>query len=481
MSNPAPVILWFRRDLRLHDNPALIAAAAAADGRPVLPVFILDDEAPGMRRLGGASRWWLHHSLAALARDLRSREATLVLRRGTAETILADLARETGADAIFANSRPEPDAMARDRALIPALRGRGATLTLTPDSLLFSPRHLVTGSGAPFKVFTPFWRAAQALGDPPAPQRIPAFRPAPPCSGDDLDGWGLTPTAPDWAGGLRERWTPGEAAARDRLADFADRELEGYSRRRDLPAADATSRLSPHLTWGEISPRQVWHSIRAREAEQPAEAAKFLSELGWREFSYHLLLASPDLATHNWRDDFDRFPWAGDETGFQAWKRGLTGYPLVDAGMRELRATGYMHNRVRMIAASFLVKHLLTDWRRGEAWFWDNLVDADHASNAASWQWVAGSGADAAPYFRIFNPVLQGERYDPDGTYVRQWVPELGDLPATAIHKPWTRATRPRDYPAPIVDHQAARARALGAFQSLKDSSADQAAAATNQ
>ncbi len=463
---PAPAILWFRRDLRLHDNPALMAAASG--GRPVVPLFILDDTEPGMRPLGGASRWWLHHSLMRLRDDLGRFGLTLVLRRGGAETILADVAATTGADAIIAGSRPEPDALARDRALMPALRRRGLTLTLVPGSLLFSPQRLVTGTGQPFKVFTPFWRAALALGDPPRPAAIPALVPGPACSGGDIAAWGLTPSAPDWAGGLRDCWTPGEQAARERLARFVDEDLAGYTRRRDLPAADATSRLSPHLTWGEISPGQVWHAVRAREPDQPAEAAKFLSELGWRDFSGHLLLAAPDLATANWRAEFDRFPWIDDDAAFRAWTKGGTGYPLVDAGMRELRATGTMHNRVRMIAGSFLVKHLLTDWRRGEAWFWDNLVDADHASNAANWQWVAGSGADAAPYFRIFNPVLQGERYDPDGTYVRHWVPELGDLPATAIHKPWTTSMRPRDYPLPIVDHQAARARALAAFQSLK-------------
>ncbi len=463
---PAPAILWFRRDLRLNDNAALIAAAAG--GRPVVPLFILDDEAPGMRPLGGASRWWLHHSLTRLGQDLARQGLTLTLRRGPAAAILRDVAAAIGADTIIAGSRPEPDAIARDQALVADLRRRGLDLTLVADGLLFSPERLKTGAGEPFKVFTPFWRAALALGDPPRPAGVPKLRAAPECGGDDLASWHLTPSAPDWAGGLRETWTPGEAAARDRLARFVDEDLAGYSRGRDRPAEAATSRLSPHLAWGEISVAQVWHAVRARQDELGAEAAKFLSELGWRDFSCHLLLASPDLATVNWRGDFDRFPWADDPAGFSAWTRGRTGYPLVDAGMRELRATGYMHNRVRMVAGSFLVKHLLTDWRRGEAWFWDNLVDADHANNAASWQWVAGSGADAAPYFRIFNPVLQGERYDPDGTYVRRWVPELGDLPATAIHKPWTLRTPPRDYPPPIVDHQTARARALAAFQSLK-------------
>ncbi|MBN9527976.1 MAG: deoxyribodipyrimidine photo-lyase [Alphaproteobacteria bacterium] len=460
---PAPAIFWFRRDLRLHDNPALIAAA---DGRPIVPLFVLDDEAPGMRPLGGASRWWLHHSLAELAAGLERRGLELVLRRGPAARILAEIAAETGADSIFAGSRPEPDAIARDRALIPALRQHGVTLTLVADSLLFSPRRLMTGAGEPFKVFTPFWRAALALGDPPASSGVPGLMPGPACRGDDLDDWRLLPSTPDWAGGLRAAWQPGETAARDRLARFVDRGLGDYGRLRDLPAVDGTSRLSPHLAWGEISPRQVWHAVRGRE--DGTGAAKFLSEVGWREFSYHLLLASPGLAEANWRADFDRFPWVEDKATFRAWRRGETGYPMVDAGMRELRSTGYMHNRVRMIAGSFLVKHLLTDWRRGEAWFWDNLVDADHANNAASWQWVAGSGADAAPYFRIFNPVLQGERYDPDGTYVRRWLPELGGLPATAIHKPWTLAKPPRDYPAPIVDHRLARDRALAAFQSLK-------------
>lgn len=463
---PAPAILWFRRDLRLHDNPALIRAAAG--GRPVVPLFILDEETTGMRPLGGASRWWLHHSLAALGTALARRGSRLILRRGAAASILAEIAAATGAGTIVAGSRPEPDIVARDQALAAGLRARGLALDIVPDGLLYDPARLRTGSGTPFKVFTAFWRAALKLGAPPTPAPIPTLAAGPPCPGDCLADWRLTPSAPDWAAGLRARWVPGEAAARDRLARFVDERLGAYARCRDLPATDATSLLSPHLAWGEISPGQVWHAARARAEDQPAGVAKFLSELGWREFSHHMLLAAPDLATVNRRAEFDRFPWAGDDAAFRAWTRGRTGYPLVDAGMREMRATGYMHNRVRMVAGSFLVKHLLTDWRRGEAWFWDNLVDADHASNAASWQWVAGCGIDAAPYFRIFNPVLQGERYDPDGTYVRRWVPELGDLPATAIHKPWMRATRPRDYPLPIVDHQVARGRALAAFQSLK-------------
>jgi deoxyribodipyrimidine photo-lyase len=305
----------------------------------------------------------------------------------------------------------------------------------------------------------------------PAPRRITAA-PAPQ-GALALDDLGLLPTRPDWAGGLRAAWTPGERAAARRLADFLDERVSDYADQRDFPAVEGTSTLSPHLAFGEISPRQIWAATRHAAASNPRlqrGCDKFLSELGWREFSYHLLFANPDLATRNFDPRFDRFAWnPPDDKVLAAWRRGRTGYPIVDAGMRELWATGYMHNRVRMIVASFLVKHLLIDWRIGEAWFWDTLCDADPANNAASWQWVAGCGADAAPYFRVFNPVLQGEKFDANGAYVRRWAPELNDLPDRFVQKPWDAPTPPRDYPAPIVDHARARARALAAFQQLKD------------
>jgi deoxyribodipyrimidine photo-lyase len=326
-----------------------------------------------------------------------------------------------------------------------------------------------TKSGAPMRVFTPFWRAALALGEPrrplPAPKQILAQAGV---RSENLNDWHLEPTRPDWANGLRENWIPGEAAAAKRLANFVDGSLTGYANNRDRPDIDGTSRLSPHLRFGEISPFQVWHSAKTAEERGDAnghDTAKFLAEIGWREFSYQLLNQFPELNTKNFNSRFDDFPWRQDEALLKRWQRGETGYPIVDAGMRELWHTGYMHNRVRMIVASFLVKHLLIDWRAGEAWFWDTLVDADPANNPASWQWVAGSGADAAPYFRVFNPTLQAEKFDPNGDYVRRWVTELADVPAPAIHKP-TRIDAP-DYPEAIVDHAKARARALAAFQSV--------------
>jgi deoxyribodipyrimidine photo-lyase len=346
-------------------------------------------------------------------------------------------------------------------------------------SLLFEPWAIKTNGGGPFQVFTPFWRACLAA-EPPAPPLAAAKRIVAPegaVVSDTLGSWRLLPVAPDWAGGLRETWTAGEAAARRRLADFLDEKLAAYREERDRPDLESTSRLSPYLAWGEISPRQIWHAARHADAGG-RETGKFLSELGWREFSWHLLYHHGSLPEENFRPAFDRFPWAGDEDSLAAWQAGRTGYPIVDAGMRQLWRTGWMHNRVRMVAASFLVKHLLVHWRAGEEWFWDTLVDADLANNAASWQWVAGSGADAAPYFRIFNPVLQGERFDPAGDYVRRFVPELARLPDAWIHKPWLAPASVlgaadvnlgTTYPRPLVEHDGARRRALAAFQAMRD------------
>jgi deoxyribodipyrimidine photo-lyase len=470
-------IVWFRQDLRLDDNPAL--AAAVASGRPVLPLYILDDESPGAWRLGGASRWWLHGSLAALGADLARLGAPLVLRRGAAVQVLPALAADVGAGAVFWNRMYEPWAMARDGALKKQLRDSGLSVESFNGAYLHEPARLRTGAGGPFKVFTPFWKALRAAGcatQPiPAPQAL-AARDAP---GDALEDWRLLPPRPDWAGGLREAWTPGEAGARARLEAFLDTGLAGYAEGRDRPDLPATSRLSPHLRWGEVSPGQIWRSVMARTAQTPsltADGDKFLSEVGWREFSAHLLFHSPEMPEKNWRPAFDRFPWADAPEAINSWQRGQTGYPIVDAGMRELWATGFMHNRVRMIVASFLIKDLMVHWRAGEDWFWDTLVDADLANNAAGWQWVAGSGADASPYFRIFNPVAQGERHDPEGAYVRRWVPELAQLPTTFIHAPWTASEDVLaaagvklggNYPAPIVDHASARSRALDAYKQV--------------
>ncbi len=458
-----PVIVWFRQDLRLADNPALTHAVAT--GAPVLALYVLDDETPGDWRLGGASRWWLHESLQALSGDLAEIGGSLILRRGAAASVVAALAREIGATAVFWNRCYEPYAVERDKRLKADLTGAGLVAASFNASLLTEPWEVRTGAGTPFKVYTPFWRALRALPDSgkplPAPKRVTPFPGE--VATDRLADWGLLPHEPDWAGGLRETWTPGEAGARRRLTRFL-KHLEGYRAARDRPDdADGTSRLSPHLHFGEISPRQVRHAVQT--GEHGGDGDKFLSELGWREFSYHLLFHNPALPEAPLDAKFARFPWTGSAEMFKAWGKGRTGYPIVDAGMRQLWHTGYMHNRVRMIAASFLIKHLGIDWRRGEAWFWDTLVDADLANNAASWQWVAGCGADAAPFFRIFNPVLQGEKFDPDGAYVRRWVPELAGLPDKFIHKPWLAP--PKNYPEPIVDLAEGRERALAAFKGL--------------
>lgn len=471
MSGGAPIILWFRQDLRLADNPAL--AAAAQTHRPLIPLYVLDDV--GDWALGGAARWWLHHSLTALSQDLRQLGAPLVLRRGDSEQVLRHLIDETGASAVFWNRRYEPDAVTRDTHLKSAL---GVETKSFNASMLREPWELKTGGGGPFKVFTPYFRALTAalcdLECPAPPARLASYAGALPS--DDLRSWSLTPHNPDWAAGFSPAWRPGEAGARDRLIQFLDGPLNGYAEARDCPGHRSTSRLSPHLQFGEIGPRQVWRAAEAANARD-TDKRKFQSEIAWREFSHHLLFHFPNLPAVNLRREFDAFPWREDDAAFRAWTRGLTGVPIVDAGMRELWATGWMHNRVRMIAASFLVKNLLLDWRRGARWFWDTLVDASLANNSASWQWVAGSGADAAPYFRIFNPVLQGRKFDPNGDYVRRWVPEISGLDNEVVHAPWeanasklaaANVQLGETYPRPVADLAATRIRALNAFANLK-------------
>lgn len=475
-------IVWFRDDLRTLDNPALTAAARS--GRPVVGLYILDGMSPGIRPLGGGSRWWLAGSLRALGEALEALGVPLVLRRGSALDILPQVMREAGADAVYWNRRYGPAEIEVDSALKAQLRREGVEVETHSGHLLYEPWTVKSKQGEPLKVFSPFWRAARALAEPRAALPRPgAMRPGPALPSDPLDSWRLEPTAPDWAGGLRATWTPGEAGAQARMAAFLEEGLAGYAAHRDRPDLPNTSRLSPHLRFGEISVAQLW-----REAAQMAESGgrggpsakdveKFHSELGWREFSYHLLYQFPELPNANFNARFDAFPWAHQPEELRAWQKGLTGYPIVDAGMRQLWQTGFMHNRVRMIAASFLVKDLLIDWRTGEAWFWDTLCDADLANNAASWQWVAGSGADAAPYFRVFNPVLQGQKFDPDGAYVRAFLPELAALPDALIHEPWNAdaATLRRagvrlgeTYPRPIVEHGRARDRALEAYSKIK-------------
>ena len=476
-----PSLHWFRSDLRLADNPALAAAASAG---PALLLYILDDS-PARRALGGASRWWLAQSLRALAQDIADRGGALLILRGDPEELLPKIVVDAKIGLVTWSRRYDAAGIALDTRLKAVLSESGCTVTTCNAALLNEPWQVASKVGEPMKVFTPYWRAARARGEPEAPRPAPkTFAPAPipawltdaALSVEELE---LEPTRPDWAGGLRDAWTPGEQGAKDRLIAFLEGPLEGYGEGRNRPDYVSTSRLSPHLSFGEIGPRQIWHATRsAIEAGeitgQAADAEKFLSEIGWREFSYHLLFYNPDLATQNYNRRFDDFPWKRDEAALAAWRRGATGYPIVDAGMRELWTTGWMHNRVRMIVASFLIKHLLIDWREGESWFWDTLVDADPANNAASWQWVAGSGADAAPYYRIFNPVTQGKKFDPEGLYVRRWIPEIAGLGDDLIHEPWTASATERrhaglkDYPQPLVALDAGRERALAALASLK-------------
>lgn len=479
----SPALLWFRDDLRLSDNPALLAAR---EHGPLLCLYVFDD-APERRPLGGASRWWLSRSLKALSRAIAEKGGELLILHGDPAELVPRVVRETGACFVAWNRRYEAAAVALDKALKSELMAAGAAVESFNANLLNEPWQVTSKAGEPMKVFTPYWRAARERGEPTAPRAAPARLSAAEVPGSlrklalTVDHLNLEPVAPDWAAGLRTSWTPGEDGARERLAAFLGAALPGYRDGRDRPDRTSTSRLSPHLRFGEIAPRQVWHAITAAlEARTTpagaADAEKFLSELGWREFSYHLLFHYPALATENFNRRFDALPWARDAEALRAWQRGLTGYPIVDAGMRELWTTGWMHNRVRMIAASFLTKHLLTDWRTGEAWFWDTLVDADPANNAASWQWVAGSGADAAPYFRIFNPVTQGEKFDPDGAYVRRFVPELAKLDSRFVHRPWTAPEAALkqagvalgdNYPRPIVALDRGRQRALDAFATL--------------
>ncbi len=474
----APVIVWFRRDLRLSDNPAL--AAALNSGQPVIPLYILD-ETDHLRAPGAASLWWLGKSLAQLAASLEHLGSRLILRRGVAATALTKLVRETGAARVHWNRLYDPGVTDRDAALKAALKADGVAAHSFNAALLSEPWTVRNKAGEPFKVFTPFWRAAQTSLDLSQLHPAPDVLTAPPVWPDSepLEAWDLQPTKPDWTGGF-SLWTPGETGAQARLATFLDTGLARYTEGRNIPAAEAVSRLSPHLHFGEIGPRQIWAAVDATLDARPAlgrQADKFKAELGWREFSHSLLFHNPQMETRNFKPAFDTFPWRDDPSAFTAWTRGQTGYPMVDAGMRELWTTGFMHNRVRMLVASFLVKHLLIDWRKGEAWFWDTLLDADRANNAASWQWVAGSGADAAPYFRIFSPMGQGEKFDADGRYVRRWVPELARLPDAVIHSPWTAdplilraagVTLGQTYPRPIVEHGFARERALQALKAIK-------------
>ena len=447
----------------------------------MLPVFVLDDSGPGAWRLGDASRWWLHGSLASLAAGLERLGAPLVLRRGPAIEVIPALLRETGANRVHAGRMHEPWGAEAERTLLAA----GVPLHLHRTATL-SKLDVRSKTGGVYGVYTPFARAMRARGAPPEPlpppRRIQA--PAPPRS-DPLESWRLLPTTPDWAGGLRETWTPGEAGAQHRLCGFVDRAMRAYATGRNLPGEDGTSMLSPHLHWGEISPAQVWHAASRAAGGREGGVDTWLGELLWREFSAYLLRHNPALPEQPLRRAFSALPFRDDPDGLHAWQRGQTGIPIVDAGMRQLWRIGWMHNRVRMIAASFLVKHLLIDWRHGERWFWDTLVDADLATNAASWQWVAGTGIDSQPFFRVFNPVSQGKQWDAAGAYVRRWVPELARLPDRFLHAPWTAPAKVlaaagvalgRTYPDPLIDLAEGRRRALDTYRATVKTPVQQAA-----
>jgi deoxyribodipyrimidine photo-lyase len=460
--------MWFRQDLRLADQAALVAAMAG--GRPVLPVYILDDDSPGQWATGGAGRWWLHHSILSLHAALQAAGSPLVLRRGRAAVVLPELLAETGATEIHAGRMHEPWARGVEAAIEAAVPG---TLRLHRTSTLFDLDSVRTKTGGIYGVYTPFANTLRQRGQPAPPLPAPAHIPAPPApSSDRLEDWALLPTRPDWAAGFRATWQPGEAAAHDRLRAFIDTAVHGYDTGRNLPGLPGTSMLSAHLHWGEISPGQVWAAASAATRGKGVDV--YLGEILWREFAAYLLWHNPHLPEQPLRPRFAKLPARDSDAESRAWKRGATGVPIVDAGMRQLWQIGWMHNRVRMIVASFLVKHLLMPWQLGEDWFWDTLVDADLASNAASWQWITGCGIDSQPFFRVFNPVSQGEKFDPDGTYVRRYVPELAKVPAKWVHAPWTAPNEVlaaagvrlgQDYPHPIVDLAAGRQRALDAYR----------------
>lgn len=467
----------FRNDLRLKDNLAL--SAACHSGQPVIFLFILDDTCTRWPQ-GRASQWWLHHSLKSLSGEIKKLDGELILRQGNTIAILDEIIKQAGVSKFYFSRAYEP-AQKKIEETIYAKWHEKIEVKRYGGYLLFEPEHIRTGSNLPYKVFTPFWKTCLKQQEPRLAKQASVstveFSNVK-IKQDKLDDWQLLPVKPDWASGLREHWQPGESGANKSLQTFLSTGLNNYKAGRDRPDQIGTSRLSPHLHFGEIAPVRIWHEVKlfnSKRVNCHEDMMTYLRELGWRDFSTHLLFNWPDIPEQPFRAEYQSFPWIKNTTALNAWEKGQTGFPIVDAGMRELWHTGWMHNRVRMIVASFLVKHLLIHWRDGERWFWDTLVDADLASNAASWQWVAGSGADAAPYFRVFNPILQGKKFDPNGDYVRQWVPEIRNVPLKFIHEPWLTPTSGtgfvigRDYPKPIIEHELGRKAALDAYKSFKE------------
>ena len=475
----SPLILWFRQDLRLDDNPAL--AAAVTTGRPIVPVYILDDEGEGGWPAGGASKWWLHFALKDLDDQLNSFGTSLVLGQGDSFEVLQYCLQKTGANSVYWNRRYEPTAIARDQSIKSAFREQGLEVESFNAGLLHEPHTVLKKDRTPYKVFTPFWKCC--LTKPKAPladvklDSASFFEELP--KSVDIEDLELLPKE-DWGAGFYDAWDPTRAGARRLLERCLKEKLAGYDVGRDQMGEEGTSKLSPYLHFGQIGPREIWHAIAAASNRKNNHVRRYLAEIGWREFSYYLLYHFPHVADSPLRPEFEEFPWEPDTALLKAWQLGQTGFPIVDAGMRQLWHTGWMHNRARMICASLLVKHLLQPWQDGARWFWDTLVDADLASNSQGWQWTAGCGADASPYFRVFNPILQGQKFDSAGDYVRRWVPELGKLPTHRIHSPWEAdaselaeagLTLGEDYPFPIIDHVAGRARALKAYGLFKVSS----------
>jgi len=476
-SSNSPAIVWFRRDLRVSDNPALTAASHHG---PVICVYIEDTETPKLRRPGGAQKTFLHDSLAALETELAKRHHKLILRRGAPLDILKNIVEETGATGLFWNRLYDKPSIERDGDIKDHFKQAGLAVESFNGALLYEPWEVLKDDGTYYKVFTPFWKNARATKNPMPPLPAPKLAIADhSLQSEALGDWDLLPPSaePDWADDMRAYWQAGETAAREKLETFIKGPLNGYKEDRNLPHYRSTSELSPYLHMGAISPRQCWDAVYDKaDAPSGKDAQHFLSELGWREFCTTILFYNPDLAHQNFQAKFDDFPWVNNEAGLEAWQKGQTGYPIVDAGMRQLWHLGWMHNRVRMITASFLIKDLMLHWRHGEQWFWDTLVDADPANNPAGWQWVAGTGTDAAPYFRVFNPFTQGEKFDPEGEYVKRWCPELKDMPKKYVHRPWEAPQEVLDkagvtlgdtYPRPLVDHKKAREEALSAFKGL--------------